>query len=110
MAFASVNNLSELKAASKDYLRYSIKKDKIKQKYTEDIFPCYTAIGTNYSTKRPTQKQREDYKKYLKEIADLIFKPNGDYQKFCWNFLTPPAQKQSMSLIANGRKNRKLEY
>ena len=110
MAYASVNDLEELKEVSKDYLNYSIKKDKLKEKYSEDIFPNWVPDGRKFITHSTTKEQREGYKQYLKEIGDLLFEPNGDYQKFVWNQLTPPGEREEQERKARGRLPRQLEY
>lgn len=109
MAYASVNNLEELKEASEDYLRYWEKKQEIKSKYPEDCFPNYTK-GVGYALKSATEEQREQYKEYLKDIGDLLFEPNGDYQKFVWDELIPPGEREIQERRARGRKPRQLEY
>lgn len=108
MAYASVNDLEELKT-NPYYLKYWNKKQNIKEKYSEDIFPCYS-VGKGFSVRRGTEEQREQYKKYLKEIGDLLFEPNGSYQKFVWEELTPPGEREEMERRARGRKPRTIEY
>jgi len=110
MAYASVNDLSELKEASEDYLRYSKKKDKIKAKYSEDCFPSWVPDGRKFITHQGTKEQRQKYQEYLKEVCDLIFEPNGDYQKFVWDFLTPQYEKTQQEFRARGKQGRMLEY
>lgn len=108
MAYASVNDLEELKT-NKYYLKYWNKKQIIKSKYSEDIFPDYGS-AKGYSIKKVTQEQREGYKEYLKEIGDLLFEPNGYYQKFVWNELIPPGQREIQERVARGRLPRSIEY
>lgn len=51
-----------------DYMRYKEKKDAIYEKYP------------------PLNKMsREEYKQCMREITDLIFEPDGDYQKWAWD-------------------------
>lgn len=108
MAYASVNDLEELKR-NPDYLKYWELKQAIKSKYPEDCFPNYTE-GPGYCTKRGTKEQHQLYREYLKEISDLLFQPEGYYQKFVWNELIPPGERESMERKARGRLPRIVEY
>jgi len=103
MAYASVNNLVDLELVSKDYIRYRKKKMKLKSKYSEDIFPNYN-IARGVSKSKPTEKQIKQYRKYLKEVGDLIFKPGGDYQKFCWDILISKSDKDIQLRKSRGSK------
>ena len=102
MAYASVNNLTDLEEVSKDYKRYRKKKLKIKGKYSENIFPCYNqAIGE--AKNKPTEEEIKKYRKYLKEIGDLLFQPNGSYQKFAWEVLVSKSDKVNQERLSRGR-------
>jgi len=109
MAYASVNSLEELKEASEDYLKYWEKKQELKSKYPKNTFPN-SAKGFKANNKPATEEEREDYKKYLKEIGDLLFQPEGDYQNFVWNHLTSENEREQMERRARGRLPRQLEY
>lgn len=102
MGYATVKDLNELRK-DKNYSKYNEKKQKIREKYPTDCFPCHIPGGYKMAPNLPpTEEQRELYKKYLKEIGDLLFKPNGDYQKFCWEYLTTEGQKKVMANKAKG--------
>ena len=110
MAYASVNDLEDLKDKSEDYLKYWEKKEEIKKKYSEDCFPNWVPDGRKFITHSTTKEQRQEYKQYLKEIGDLLFEPNGDYQNFVWNQLMPPGEREIQERIARGRLPRNFEY
>lgn len=105
MAYASVNSLEELKE-NKDYLKYWNKKHKIKSKYPEELWNrpagAKNALNKNYNN-------HHLWKEYLKEIADLLLQPNGDYQKFTWEELIPPGERKLMEQKAKG-SNRESKY
>jgi len=102
MGYATVKDLSEL-LKDKNYSKYNDRKQKIKEKYSEDIFPNHIPEGFSVHPRiHPTDKQRKEYLKYLKEIGDLLLKPKGDYQKFCWDYLTSQGKKKIMENKAKG--------
>ena len=76
-----------------NYKKYIEKKRRIQAKYSPKLFVY------NESTFTPTQQRM--YKKYLKEIADLLMKPKGHYQKFEWD-----AQKAEEKML----KNKKIKW
>jgi hypothetical protein len=76
-----------------NYKKYIDKKRRIQSKYSPKLFVY------NESTFTPTQHRM--YKKYLKEIADLILKPKGYYQKFEWD-----EQKVEEKIL----KNKKIKW
>lgn len=107
---ASVKDLSEL-LSHEDYFKYNEKKQKIIAKYPEEMFPNYIEEGKIfYSKEGITEEQRILWNKYLKEICDLIFKPNGHYQKFSWDYLTPTHEKERMEAKAKGKMTPKIFY
>jgi len=89
---------------NKYYKKYKVKRDKIKEKYSDILVGNYSPPGPppkapiNYS-----KEERDRYKQYLKEMADLLFKPNGLYQKFVWDTIGEHEQ-----LIRDRKTRRKL--
>ena len=82
------------------YRNYDKKKQNIKKKYPKSIF------------KRPspgrtidvyTDEERKLHQSYLKELTDLLFEPDGDYQKFSWDIMSEQ-DKMIMERKARGRK------
>ena len=106
MAYASVNSLEELKQ-NKNYLKYWEKKQKIKEKYPQDLWirpnGSKNALNKNYNN-------HHLWKKYIKEIGDLLFKPNGDYQKFSWEVLISDSHKEIMAQKARGSQREGAKY
>lgn len=101
MGVASVRKLEEL-LKDKNYQIYNERKQKIKSKYSEECFPNYVPEGYRIPRKDITESQRKEYLKYLKEISDLLLEPKGPYQKFTWDYLTPPRDKHQMDVICKG--------
>jgi len=56
---------------NKHYLRYKKQKDKLKSKYPPNLNSPY---GRDYD--------REIWRKYLVELAKIMWKPDGHFQKF----------------------------
>lgn len=83
---------------NKYYHTYDKLKQKIKDKYDEEIFeiPEPYKRRANYP-----EEHRKQYKKYLSEVADLIFKPMGWYQKFTWDIMSD-LDKEIMDRKARG--------
>ena len=102
MGVASVIEWSEL-LTDDNYKIYNKRKQKIRSKYSKEVFPNYIPDGCSVPVKNITPLQRKQYQRYIKEIADLLFKPNGPYQKFCWDYLTPPATKREQARKARGK-------
>ena len=88
---------------NKYFLRYAIQRDKIKDKY-QDLFWKEPAGHPAKNGRKYTEQDHERYKKYLKEIADLMFKPNGWFQKCYWDNLSD-LDKEMMKRKARGRLN-----
>ena len=71
---------------NKYFIKYTKERDKIKEKYI-DILRPYTPNGPIPKVGLPnyTEKERNRFRKYLKEMGDLMFKTNGNFQKFMWD-------------------------
>lgn len=106
MAYASVNSLEELKE-NKNYLKYWKKKQKIKEKYPQELWNrpngSKNALNKNYNN-------HHLWKEYIKEIADLLLEPNGDYQKFSWEVLISDSNKEIMAQKARGSQREGAKY
>ena len=86
---------------SKYYKLFQEEKKQIVNKYPQHIFD---------DKHRPyTKEDRELHLQYLKELADVIFTPDGNYQKFSWDIMTD-VQKEEMEKIARGRLSGTGEY
>lgn len=93
------------------YKLFEEEKQKIKDKYPPHIFE-------NTISGLPSQKlykkyiesnDRELYQQYLKELADLMFKPNGIFQEFVWDTMSQ-VEKEEMEKLARGRISGNGEY
>lgn len=90
-----------------EYQRYIIQKNEIKAKYPEELFLQGTQSGRRkikYSI-----EERDLYKQYLKELGDLLFQPDGDFQQFTWEMLSD-ADKLEQERKARGRQRRLVDY
>ena len=83
----SINNLQEL-LDNQYYKAFDKKKKEIQSKYDERLF--FNGV--------PGQKPRElrdwflkegrvQWREYLKEMSELMLKPDSDYQKFVWDII-----------------------
>jgi len=88
---------------NKYFLKYSEQRDKIREKY-EDLFWKDKAGNPAKNARKYTEQDHKRYKQYLKEMGDLMFKPNGWFQKFYWDNLSD-LDKEKMVRKARGRKN-----
>ena len=81
---------------NKHYEKFHKQKLQLKEKYNVDTNITGTVPGRLYD--------RETHRKYLRELSDLMFKPEGDYQKFIWDFVTCETEKENMDRRARGIK------
>jgi len=88
---------------NKYYKKYIIQKEKIVEKYIDVIDNSPVRSGPVFEPPY-TQKERNRHRKYLKELSNLLFKKNGNFQKFMWDTLTE-GEKLQQEQIINGRKN-----
>lgn len=97
------------------YKNYEVEKEEIKSKYPSEIFDNMSVSGQGKHQEMMYEEyistnQRELHKQYLKEIADLIFQPNGQFQEFTWDTMSE-VSKDEMKRKARGRLNRGItEY
>ena len=89
---------------NKNYKRYDEKKQKLKNKYPQEIFTLQPPGRPRLQYTIYDEKERELHKDYLKKLTNLLFEPNGDYQKYCWDTLS-----EQDKLIAE-RKARGKKY
>ena len=73
---------------NKHYKLYNKEKEEIKKKYPPRIFKHTAVSGQNTMSKLTEEymsgNDRELFNQYLKEIGDLLFQPNGNYQNMIW--------------------------
>jgi hypothetical protein len=94
---------------NKYYKKYEVERDKIKEKYKDIIVGNVSYAGKPPKGGYPpyTDKERNKHRKYLKELGDLMYKSNGNFQKFIWDDLSQ-VDKEARERTARGRK--RYEY
>ncbi len=85
------------------YKKYLLQKERILKKYDDVIDNSPPRSGPVFDPPY-TEKERNRHRKYLKEISNLLFKTNGNFQKFLWDTI-PEVEKLQQEQIINGRKN-----
>lgn len=98
---------------NKHYKEFVRQKEEIKQRYPSEIFQVNNRTGKKLNKELTQEYFDKGYRKlhqeYLKELADLIFEPNGSYQKMSWDIMTE-SQQLEQERLARGKKRPKLEY
>ena len=79
---------------NKYYKKFLKQKEKIKEKYPPHLFE----IPTSYSEMRKFKGSEEQllWKQYIKELGDLMFQPNGWFQKFTWDVMSDSDKRDMM--------------
>jgi hypothetical protein len=74
---------------NKHYIKYAKEKAKITAKYKGKIY--FDSLDTKQKRSHTPydKKERELYLTYLKEIGDLLLKPDGSFQEFVWDIVAP---------------------
>ena len=103
-------NKTERKALmqNENYQKYDEKKQKLKNKYPQEVFELEPIGRPKLEYIRYSERERKLHKDYLKKVADLLFEPSGDYQKFSWDIISD-VDKLAMERKARGRKEYKYE-
>tara|TARA_R110000868_G_scaffold389003_1_gene658157 strand:- start:140 stop:460 length:321 start_codon:yes stop_codon:yes gene_type:complete len=99
-------NKTERKALmqNENYQKYDEKKQKLKNKYPQEVFELEPIGRPKLEYIRYSEKERKLHKDYIKKVADLLFEPSGDYQKFSWDIISD-VDKLAMERKSRGRKN-----
>lgn len=85
------------------YKKYLVQKEKITSKYPK----CITSASYGEKAGYKITISEKDWKlwlKYKKEITDLLFKPNGSYQKFVWSSIEATLESKINSRSIRGKK------
>jgi len=95
------------------YKNFSDSKEEIKSKYPSEIFNNIAAYGRGKSQDLMLEQylsgnHRELHKQYLRELADLIFEPNGAFQHLTWDMISE-VEKIEMERKARGRLKRQVD-
>lgn len=90
------------------YQEFLIHKNKIKEKYPEELW----IVPNSYKKACIfTDEYKQLWKQYLKELGDLMFEPDGLYQKFTWDIMSEVDKNQmEMRSRARNQGNRKTEF
>ncbi len=89
---------------NENYIKYYTEKNKIKSKYPPSLFKVKSSRDT------PTENEVEEFRKYLKEITDLMFSADSHFQNFIWEMI-PDYKVLQMERKINGRTNKsKITY
>lgn len=93
------------------YKNYDKVKQKIKSKYPAEIFDNIAPSGLGSKHKEMFEEfintdQRKLYQQYLRELADLIFEPNGEFQNLTWDMMSE-VEKEQMERDARPKLTRK---
>ena len=91
------------------YLKYEKQKLKVKKKYESKIDFTNERPGPSFENYDYNDDKRKMYKKYLKEVGDLLFKNNGWYQKFMWDIMSE-SDKIVQERKSRGRKSSPYGY
>lgn len=100
-----INDLDTM-LENEHYLNYAKEKEKIKEKYDKRLFESKTRVNDKKWFK---EEGRKEWKKYLNEINELMFKQNGDFQKFSWDIMSENERLQQ-ERWARGRMVRGVDY
>lgn len=90
------------------YIKFTQQKEDIKKKYPPHLFHIEVTSGRTkkyieiLNQEYINNGDRELHKKYLNELADLIFQPEGEYQKLTWDMIGEVEQLE-MERRARGR-------
>lgn len=104
----SIRDVESLKE-NEYYLEYWKQKQEIKSKYPSDLFDNIERPGAVPKKIRIqelndySKNHRVTHKKYLKEVCDLLFEPDGYFQQFSWDNMGE-TEKLFMERKARGRK------
>ena len=96
MSKPSINNLQEL-LDNENYKNFYNHKKQIQSKYDERLFHWVDLSGRPQKDLKKwyLEEGYKQWREYLKEIGDIIFKPDSDYQKFIWD-IVPKHMKEEM--------------
>lgn len=105
----SINDLKKLNK-NPHYKKYIERKEEIKKKYNPSLWKHYGVELTKKDyVKWYIEEAQEEWRNYLKEIADVMFEPDGDFQKFTWDIMSE-VDKLTQQRTARGKRSRKIDY
>jgi|11_taG_2_1085331.scaffolds.fasta_scaffold04413_3 hypothetical protein len=90
----------DVRMKNKDYVKFREQKQELLEKYPDNLF---ADIKSGRFIEPYPEEDRETYKRWLKEICDLLHEQDGNYQKFVWSTLST-RDKFIREHMINGRK------
>ena len=104
----SINDTSSL-LKNTNYKKFRTKKKRIQLKYDSRLFEWHTTRPPASVKKWYLEEGQEQWREYLKEISNLIYEQDGDFQKFLWDIISSH-DKEIMERKARGRYNSQYNY
>jgi hypothetical protein len=91
------------------YIEFTKQKEELKKKYPPQIFERpftggKSVKGIEQVKQDYIKNEQSIYRQYLKEVADLLFQPNGSFQELTWDIMAE-VDKLEMERKASGRRN-----
>ena len=99
----SINDTSTL-LKNTNYKKFYTKKKRIQLKYDSRLFEQSTTRPPASLKKWYKEEGQEQWRQYLKEITDLLFTNDGDFQEFLWDIISSH-DKEIMERKARGNYN-----
>jgi len=95
--------------SKKDIEKYENEHYKVYFKEKQEIQEKYPRWVSEDITKQNREYDRKVWLEYLKEIADLMLRPNGDFQKYVWDTISESdrevMERNSRPSMQGGRKS-----
>lgn len=98
----SINDISSL-LQNKNYNKFYQQKKKIQSKYDKRLFEWSVTRPPLSIKKWYLEEGQEQWREYLKEITDLLFTNDGDFQEFTRDIISDK-DKDSMDRTARGKR------
>ena len=92
----SINDTSSL-LKNKNYNKFYEQKRKLQSKYDKRLFEWSVTRPPASIKKWYLEEGRYQWREYLKEVSDLMYKDNGYFQKFLWDIIS----KSEVELMQN---------
>lgn len=84
------------------YKKFELQKEELKKKYPQDIFLDSENNETVLKNKEYLKSNNHKlFKEYIKELTDLMFEPNGNFQQMVWDTMAE-VDKLEMERKARG--------
>lgn len=87
----SVVNLDSL-LTNENYKEYHKLKTELRKKYDDRLFNYSVGDRWKKTINWYKEEGQEQYRNYLKELADIMFQPDSHYQRFTWDLISEQEQ------------------